>query len=289
MARGTEIGRLLVWRAGWLKNQGLRTTRETSAREVARHRPLGPGRARRDPDPRRERLQQRVPGRALPAQCEGRGHLRGDEPAPHAHPGRLRPRLPRGPAAPLRAVAGPGLGARHRSAVSEPSSDRPGNGSGAAEARAVADPVGLARRRARDPGDAGRGVRPGRRAAPSRARGGRARTGARPGPGAPAPSRPPAARVSGRPTCSSPAARPASATSTRGPRARTSSAGDDPGSRCGGRPTRRSAGCSASSPTRSPTTPGHPNPNLAAIGYVAEDPGLTAEPTTVRPTRPPGR
>ena len=30
MVRGTEIGRLLVWRAGWLKNQGLRNTRETS-------------------------------------------------------------------------------------------------------------------------------------------------------------------------------------------------------------------------------------------------------------------
>jgi len=30
MAKGTEIGRLLVWRAGWLKNQGIRNTRETS-------------------------------------------------------------------------------------------------------------------------------------------------------------------------------------------------------------------------------------------------------------------
>jgi glutaryl-CoA dehydrogenase (non-decarboxylating) len=30
MAKGTEIGRLLVWRAGWLKNQGFRNTRETS-------------------------------------------------------------------------------------------------------------------------------------------------------------------------------------------------------------------------------------------------------------------
>jgi glutaryl-CoA dehydrogenase (non-decarboxylating) len=30
MARGIEMGRLLVWRAGWLKNQGLRNTRETS-------------------------------------------------------------------------------------------------------------------------------------------------------------------------------------------------------------------------------------------------------------------
>ncbi len=30
MAKGTEIGRLLVWRAGWLKNLGMRNTRETS-------------------------------------------------------------------------------------------------------------------------------------------------------------------------------------------------------------------------------------------------------------------
>lgn len=30
MAKGTEIGRLLVWRAGWLKNRGVRNTRETS-------------------------------------------------------------------------------------------------------------------------------------------------------------------------------------------------------------------------------------------------------------------
>ena len=78
-------------------------------RQVARHRARGPERARRDPDPRRQRLLERVPGRALPAQLEGRRHLRGHEPAPHAHPGRLRPRLSRGPAAPLRAVAGPGL------------------------------------------------------------------------------------------------------------------------------------------------------------------------------------
>jgi glutaryl-CoA dehydrogenase (non-decarboxylating) len=30
MSAGIEVGRLLVWRAGWLKNQGLRNTRETS-------------------------------------------------------------------------------------------------------------------------------------------------------------------------------------------------------------------------------------------------------------------
>ena len=30
MAKGADIGRLLVWQAGWLKNRGLRNTRETS-------------------------------------------------------------------------------------------------------------------------------------------------------------------------------------------------------------------------------------------------------------------
>jgi alkylation response protein AidB-like acyl-CoA dehydrogenase len=30
MAKGIEAGRLLVWRAGWLKDRGLRNTRETS-------------------------------------------------------------------------------------------------------------------------------------------------------------------------------------------------------------------------------------------------------------------
>ena len=30
MAGGIEMGRLLVWKAGWLKNQGLRNTRQTS-------------------------------------------------------------------------------------------------------------------------------------------------------------------------------------------------------------------------------------------------------------------
>ena len=61
MAAGTEIGRLLVWRAGWLKNHGLRNTRETSPRQVARDRARGPGGARRDPDPRRQRLLNEFP------------------------------------------------------------------------------------------------------------------------------------------------------------------------------------------------------------------------------------
>jgi glutaryl-CoA dehydrogenase (non-decarboxylating) len=81
------------------------------ARQVARDRAFGPERAGRDPGPRRQRLLERVPGRALSAQLESSRDLRGDEPAAHAHPGRLRARLPRGPAVALRALARPGVGA----------------------------------------------------------------------------------------------------------------------------------------------------------------------------------
>ena len=111
MAAGTEMGRLLVWRAGVAEEPGPPEHPRDVAREVARDGSRGPERARCDPGPRRERLLERVPGRALPAQLEGGRHLRGHEPAPHADPGRLRPRLSRGSTDPLRAVAGPGLGA----------------------------------------------------------------------------------------------------------------------------------------------------------------------------------
>jgi glutaryl-CoA dehydrogenase (non-decarboxylating) len=99
MAKGTEIGRLLVH---------AHHARDVTG-EVARHGAQCRGRARRDPGARRERLQQRVPGGALPAEQQGGRHLRGDEPAPHAHPGRLRPGQPGGPADPLRAAPGAGL------------------------------------------------------------------------------------------------------------------------------------------------------------------------------------
>ena len=79
--------------------------------QVARHRPRRPVRPRRDPGPRRQRLLERVSGRALPAQLEGQRDLRGHEPAAHADPGRLRARLSRGSATALRALAGPGLAA----------------------------------------------------------------------------------------------------------------------------------------------------------------------------------
>src|SRR5206468_780564 len=79
------------------------------AREVARDRPRCAERARCDPDPRRERLLERVPGRALSPELEGGRDLRGHEPAAYAHPSGLRPRLPRGSALALRAPSGRGL------------------------------------------------------------------------------------------------------------------------------------------------------------------------------------
>ncbi len=109
MAKGTEIGRLLVSPGRLAQEPGPAQHAGDVAREVARDGPLGPGSAGCDPDPRRERLLERVPGGALPAQLEGRGDLRGHEPAAHAHPGRLRDGLPPRPPAALRTVAGAGV------------------------------------------------------------------------------------------------------------------------------------------------------------------------------------
>ena len=81
------------------------------AREVARDRARGPVGDGRDPGPWGERLLERVPGRALPAELEGGRHLRGHEPAPHGDPGRVRAGVSPGQAAPLRAAARPGVGA----------------------------------------------------------------------------------------------------------------------------------------------------------------------------------
>ena len=112
MAKGIEIGRLLVFQAGCAQEPRPAQHARDLAREVARDRPLGPGRARRHPDPRRQRLLATSSRSSATCATQGRGHLRGHQPAPHADPGRLRPGLPRGPAAALRAVAGPGLRAR---------------------------------------------------------------------------------------------------------------------------------------------------------------------------------
>ena len=122
MAKGTETGRLLVWRAGWLKNHGVRTTRETSlakwhATEHSVQAALDAIQVHGANGYSNEFPVERY------LRNEGRGHLRGHQPAPHADPGRLRPRLPRGPADPLRAA--PGAGLRARRAWTLPA-DRPG-------------------------------------------------------------------------------------------------------------------------------------------------------------------
>src|SRR5471030_1388280 len=69
-----QSARLLWLRSGWMKNHGMRNTRETGL-EVVRHRGIGEGRRRRRANPRRQRLLGRVPGRALLPQLQGRGHL----------------------------------------------------------------------------------------------------------------------------------------------------------------------------------------------------------------------
>ena len=112
MGQGIEAGRLLCRQAAWLKNHGRRNTRETSLAKwfctdhavqcaldaIQVHGAYG--------------YSDEYPGRALPAQQQGGRHLRGHQPAAHAHPGRLPAGLPRGQAAALPAAAGPGFRAR---------------------------------------------------------------------------------------------------------------------------------------------------------------------------------
>ena len=105
MGAGIEAGRLLCHRAAWLKNRGQRNTRETSLAKWFTTDHAVQSALDGDPDPRRLRIFRRVPGGALPAQLQGRGHLRGHEPAAHADPGRLPARLSRGQAAPPPAAA----------------------------------------------------------------------------------------------------------------------------------------------------------------------------------------
>ena len=114
MVAGTEMGRLLVWRAGWLKNQGMRNTRETSlakwhATEHAVQSALDAIQIHGANGYSNEFPVERYLRNSKAAVI-----YEGHEPAAHAHPGRLRARLSRGPAAPLRAMARPGLGAPRR-------------------------------------------------------------------------------------------------------------------------------------------------------------------------------
>ena len=105
MSTEIDAARLLVYRAAWLKEQGRPHAEEGAkaklfASEVAR-RQTGGG----DPDPRRLRLHEGVPGRALLPRREDHRDLRGHERDPAARDRALDPRA-RGSA---RSCASPSL------------------------------------------------------------------------------------------------------------------------------------------------------------------------------------
>ncbi len=74
-------------------------------RQMVRDGRLGTRGRRRRPDPWRQRLLRRIPGRPLLPELQGRGHLRGHPRDPQDHAGRLPARLPRRPADALRIAA----------------------------------------------------------------------------------------------------------------------------------------------------------------------------------------
>ena len=71
-----QASRLLWLRAGWLKNQGRRNTRETGPREMVLDGGVRARGRRRRADSRRQRLFGRISGRPLLPELQGRGHLR---------------------------------------------------------------------------------------------------------------------------------------------------------------------------------------------------------------------
>ena len=65
MVLKTDASRMLVWRAGFLKDQGRPEHAGDLDRQAARHRGVAGVREHRDPGPWRRRLRRRPPGRAL--------------------------------------------------------------------------------------------------------------------------------------------------------------------------------------------------------------------------------
>ena len=89
----TEAARGLVWRAGWLKDQGKPNTTETSIAKLYATEAAVELRRPRDPGARRLGLRRRLPGRALPARRARDHALRGHVPDPEAdHRARLHRR-----------------------------------------------------------------------------------------------------------------------------------------------------------------------------------------------------
>ena len=123
MILGYETSKLLVMQAAWMKNEGLRNTRETSLAKWHATESGVPRCAPGDPGARRLRVQRRVRDRALLPQRAGADHLRGHDADPQADAGRARARLPPAERARRRRLADRVLGAgaprpgarRHRS------------------------------------------------------------------------------------------------------------------------------------------------------------------------------
>ncbi len=91
MSQDYEAARLLYLRAGWMKNRGLRNTRETSlAKWYATDASFQAG-LRSRTGPWGLRVQCRIRRRTLPAKFQGGGHLRGDKRDSHLDAGRLCP------------------------------------------------------------------------------------------------------------------------------------------------------------------------------------------------------
>ena len=79
MATQVDAARLLTWRAAALRDAGQEHTVAVVDGQALRQRDRGAGRARGGADPRRLRLPQGLPGRALPARLQARHHRRGHE------------------------------------------------------------------------------------------------------------------------------------------------------------------------------------------------------------------
>ena len=79
MATEIDAARLLVYRAAWRKQQGLSHTAEGAKAKLYRVGDGAPADGRGDPGPRRVRLHEGVPARALLPRREGDGDLRGHE------------------------------------------------------------------------------------------------------------------------------------------------------------------------------------------------------------------
>ena len=94
MVLGYETSKLLVMQAAWLKEQGRSEHARDEPGQVARDRARLPGRAPRDPGPRRLRLLRRVRHRALLPKRPRPDHLRGHDADPQDDAGRARARLP---------------------------------------------------------------------------------------------------------------------------------------------------------------------------------------------------